>query len=68
MTHNPMEQLETKVAFLERAGAELSDEVYRQRREIEELRAHLTALAERVGAAAGGAGDGATQFERPPHY
>jgi len=68
MTDDAIEQLETKLAYLERAGAELSDEVYRQRREIEELKTRLATLSERLAAAAAAPGDGATQFERPPHY
>lgn len=40
MQPSPLEQIETKIAFLERANAELSDVVFRQHREIEALRAN----------------------------
>ena len=43
MTPETLEQIETKIAFLERANAELSDVVYRQKKEIDELRARLSA-------------------------
>ena len=42
------ERLELKIAFLERASAELSDVVYAQQREIASLQARLEALASRL--------------------
>ena len=51
MNAQKLEQVETKIAFLERANAELSDVVFRQQREIEALRAQLGVLAARVDAA-----------------
>ena len=36
-----LEQIETKIAYLERANSELSDVVFRQHQEIETLRAHI---------------------------
>ncbi len=68
MNNDALERLETKLAFLERAGVELEDEVYRQRKEIDELRARLGALASRIEASAAPAADGAPIHERPPHY
>jgi SlyX protein len=60
--------VEEKVAFLERAIAELSDVLVRQQRELdvaqgrtERLLAQLQSLAEDSGASA-------TAFEKPPHY
>ena len=50
MSPDALERIETKIAFLESANAELSDVVFRQSREIEALRAQIQALAERVGA------------------
>lgn len=61
-----LESLETKLAFLERASQELSDEVYRQRQEIDSLKVRLADLASRVESAQGPVG--APQDERPPHY
>ena len=64
-----LEQLETKVAFLEQASSELSDEVFRRRQEIEALRAQLVALTGRLDAAqAQPAAAYAPDDERPPHY
>ncbi len=45
MNTHALEQIETKIAFLERANAELSDVVFRQHREIETLRAQVVGLA-----------------------
>jgi uncharacterized coiled-coil protein SlyX len=44
----PLEQIETKIAFLERANAELSDVLFRQHRDIEALREQIAALAHRI--------------------
>jgi uncharacterized coiled-coil protein SlyX len=63
-----LEQIETKIAFLERANAELSDVVFRQHREIEALRAQIKALAERFEAAQPAEDTRGPEDERPPHY
>lgn len=63
-----LEHIETKIAFLERANAELSDVVFRQHREIEILRAQLAALAARIESAQSDAGARTPEEERPPHY
>jgi SlyX protein len=59
-----LERIETKIAYLERANAELSDVVFRQQREIQALAQALAAqtkmLTERPQAA--------PVEERPPHY
>jgi uncharacterized coiled-coil protein SlyX len=68
MSDESLERLETKLAFVERATTELSDEVYRQRQEISELRARLATLVDRLESAAGPTGDGGNTHERPPHY
>jgi len=68
MNAQTLEQVETKIAFLERANAELSDVVFRQQREIEALRAQLGVLAARVDAAHSDTGVGTPEEERPPHY
>ena len=68
MDSNAIEALETKLAFLERASAELGDEVYRQRKEIDELRARLAAVLSRIDATSGAGIDVTTADERPPHY
>ena len=69
MTPETLEQIETKVAFLERANAELSDVVYRQQRQIDELRARLTSLSARLDAGQAESGRAYTlEEEKPPHY
>jgi SlyX protein len=68
MSPDALERIETKIAFLESANAELSDVVFRQSREIEALRAQLQALAERVGSMRSEEGARTPEDERPPHY
>ena len=63
-----IEQIEIKIAFLERASAELSDVVFRQHRDIEALRAQLAALAQRLQASDAEMPARTPQDERPPHY
>jgi uncharacterized coiled-coil protein SlyX len=68
MNVETLEQLETKIAFLERANAELSDVVFRQHRDIETLRAQIAGLAARIDAAQENIPVGTPEDERPPHY
>jgi SlyX protein len=68
MNAEALERIETKIAFLERANAELSDVVFRQHQEIGALRAQLLALSERVGSMRSEEGARAPEDERPPHY
>jgi uncharacterized coiled-coil protein SlyX len=63
-----IEQIEIKIAFLERASAELSDVVFRQHREIETLRAQVIGLAARIDAVQSDTAVGTPEDERPPHY
>jgi len=67
MHDESLEQVQTKIAHLERAMAELSDVVFRQDREIQSLEAQLKALRERL---AGMPSDDmrSAEQERPPHY
>ena len=68
MNANTLEQIEIKIAFLERANAELSDVVFRQHREIEQLRTQIAALASRVEATSSTTDVSTPEQERPPHY
>ena len=68
MNVQSLEQIETKIAFLERANAELSDVVFRQHREIEALRAQIATLVARVEAAQSDTDVRTPEEERPPHY
>jgi uncharacterized coiled-coil protein SlyX len=68
MNDETLERIQTKIAFLEGAAAELSDVVYRQQMEIQALTAQLKSLANRL---SGGQPDDTTRTleqERPPHY
>ena len=68
MNTDTLEQIETKIAFLERANIELSDVVLRQQQDIEALRAQITALAGRIEAAQADTTVRTPEDERPPHY
>jgi uncharacterized coiled-coil protein SlyX len=63
-----LEQLEMKVAFLEQANTDLSDELFRQRREIEELRERISTLTGRLEAAQSQPTAYTPEQEEPPHY
>jgi SlyX protein len=64
-----IEELEFRLAHLERALQELSDEVLRQHREIEGLGERNLRLQERVEAMqTDTVEDAATREEIPPHY
>lgn len=64
MNESTLEIIETKIAYLERANAELSDVVFRQQREIQALGERL----ERMQSAVTDERPAGTQEERPPHY
>ncbi len=69
MSTDALEQLETKIAFLDHANAVLSDIVSRQQRDIDTLRDQLTALAALVQGARGSETIPRTaDNEQPPHY
>ena len=68
MNAHTLERIETQIAFLERANAELSDVVFRQHREIEALRAQMAGLAARIDAAQSETTELTPEAERPPHY
>lgn len=69
MNTDALEQVETKIAFLEHANAELSDVVTRQQRDIDTLRDQIAALAARIEALRESDGTPRTaEEERPPHY
>lgn len=68
MHEDSTERLELKIAFLERASAELSDVVYAQQREIASLQARLEALASRLDAVSESYRPLSLEEEKPPHY
>lgn len=67
MHDESLEQVQSKIAYLERAMAELSDVVFRQHQEIQVLEAQLKIVKERLeGPPSEEMRSGAE--ERPPHY
>lgn len=68
MNEEALEQIQTKIAFLERANAELSDVLIRQQREIRALATQIREISERLAAVQGANEDSGPQDERPPHY
>jgi uncharacterized coiled-coil protein SlyX len=71
MNDATLELIETKIAYLERASAELSDVVFRQQREIqalaEALAAQMKMMSERLQIQSEESLPSAAE-ERPPHY
>jgi uncharacterized coiled-coil protein SlyX len=65
--HESLEQIQSKIAYLERAMVELSDVVFRQHGEIQMLEAQIKAVRERLEGAPSEEMRSAEQ-ERPPHY
>lgn len=64
-----LEELQIKIAYLERANSELSDVVYRQHRDIEIMQGQLAALARRLEAARSDEEPPPpAPQEKPPHY
>jgi uncharacterized coiled-coil protein SlyX len=68
MNDETLEQIQTKIAFLERASAELSDVVFRQHKEIQALEAKLKAVSDRLSGAQASETPRTPEQERPPHY
>jgi uncharacterized coiled-coil protein SlyX len=62
-----LEQIQSKIAYLERSMTELSDVVFRQHQEIQVLEARLKALRDRLEGTPFEEMRTAEQ-ERPPHY
>jgi uncharacterized coiled-coil protein SlyX len=68
MNDETLEQIQTKIAFLERAATELSDVVFRQHQEIQSLKVQLKAVSDRLSSAQSGETARSAEQERPPHY
>jgi uncharacterized coiled-coil protein SlyX len=68
MNDDALELMQTKIAFLERAAAELSDVVFRQQLEIQALEAKLNTLLDRFAGSQIDDGPRPPDQERPPHY
>ena len=63
-----LEQIEEKLAHLERAVNELSDVVARQQKELERALDRNQRLTEKLAALESDFGTSATAHEKPPHY
>jgi len=63
-----IDEIQTKIAYLEKANSDLSDVVFRQQQELRALGTRLQDLAERLDTAAEGERQRAPDDERPPHY
>jgi SlyX protein len=68
MNEDIVERLELKIAFLERASAELSDVVYAQQRQIDALRTRVAELAGQMEARSQADRPYTIEDEKPPHY
>ena len=68
MNDETLEQMQTKIAFLERTATELSDVVFRQHKEIEAMQAKLRAISERLDRTQIDEVSRPQEEERPPHY
>jgi uncharacterized coiled-coil protein SlyX len=68
MNEETVEQIQTKIAFLERAASELSDVVFRQHTEIQAIEAKLSAIFDRLSRAQSEGTPPTAEDERPPHY
>jgi SlyX protein len=64
---DPLERVQSKMAYLERAILELSDAVFRQHQDIQLIAGQLKAIKERM---SGTPSDEprTLEQERPPHY
>ena len=63
-----IEQLETRIAFLDQANVQLSGEIYRLKQQLETVREQLATLSGRLAAAQEAPTGYAAEDERPPHY
>jgi SlyX protein len=68
MNDETLEQMQIKIAFLERAATELSDVVFRLHKEIEAMEAKLRAISERLDRTQSDEVSRPQEEERPPHY
>jgi SlyX protein len=68
MNDDTLEQIQTKIAYLERTAHELSDVVFRQQKEIQALQAKLKEVSDRLNAVQSDQSPRPAEQERPPHY
>jgi uncharacterized coiled-coil protein SlyX len=63
-----LEQIQTKIAYLEKANAELGDLVFRQHRDLQSLGKRVLELTDRLNAVLADERRLGPDEERPPHY
>jgi uncharacterized coiled-coil protein SlyX len=68
MDQETLEQIQTRIAFLERANADLGEVVFQQQKEIRVLTARIAEVLQRLEAAHGTQEERTAEQERPPHY
>lgn len=68
MNEETLERIQTKIAFLEQANADLSDVVFRQQLEIRALGTRIKEVSERLAAVQTEERQRSAEDERPPHY
>lgn len=68
MNDDTLEQIQTKIAFLERTAHELSDVVFRQHKDIQALEAKLKEVSDRLNAVQSDQSPRPPEQELPPHY
>jgi len=68
VNNEALEQIQTKIAFLEQANADLSDVIFRQQLEIRMLGERIKEVSERLAAALSEDRQRSAEDERPPHY
>lgn len=66
--NSSFEDVELKLAYLERANQELSDVIYRQQQAIDQLQAGLARLADRLQAVEARPREYSEEEQAPPHY
>ncbi len=67
MDKERLENIEVKLAHLEQALQQISDEVARQQQQLDAALSRAQRLSNRLEELEGG-GTSATDFEKPPHY
>jgi SlyX protein len=68
MDQESLEQIQTRIAFLERANAELGEVVFQQQKEIQSLTARIREVLQRLEVAHSAQEERSAEEERPPHY
>jgi uncharacterized coiled-coil protein SlyX len=63
-----LDDLELKLAYVERSNQELSDVIYRQQQALDRLAARLEQLIDRLQSLEQRPRDYTTEEESPPHY